>query len=259
MNRLNKELEVLISTFKSLRNPDSGCAWDREQTFKSIASCAIEEAYEVADAIDREDFKALKSELGDLLFQVVFHAEMANEKGIFDLRDVITELNSKLVRRHPHVFSNEQAISAEESLSIWEDIKAKERKAQKLNSLMDDVPKNLPSLIRAKKLQKRAARIGFDWNDTNKVINKIEEELEELKTEHSNNNKEKIAEEVGDVLFTIVNLTRHYDLDPEDIMRRSNLKFEQRFKAMEKFAQKNNMELSGMSVEQLEEVWQKIK
>ena len=184
---------------------------------------------------------------------------MANEKGIFDLRDVINELNSKLVRRHPHVFSNEQAISAEESLSIWEDIKAKERKAQKLDSLMDDVPKNLPSLIRAKKLQKRAARIGFDWNDTNKVINKIEEELEELKTEHSNNNKEKLAEEVGDVLFTIVNLTRHYDLDPEDIMRRSNLKFEQRFKAMEKFAQKNNMELAGMSVEQLEEVWQKIK
>ena len=259
MNKLSKEIEELLSTFRSLRNPDTGCAWDREQTFKSIASCAIEEAYEVADAIDREDFKSLKSELGDLLFQVVFHAEMANEKGIFNLKDVINELNDKLVRRHPHVFSNEKALSSEESLTIWEDIKAQERKTQKLDSLMDDVPQNLPSLIRAKKLQKRAARVGFDWKDVNKVIDKIEEELEELKIEHSKNNKDKLAEEVGDILFTIVNLTRHYDLDPEDIMRRSNLKFEQRFKAMEKYAEQNNLELKGMSVDQLENVWQKIK
>ena len=259
MNKLSKELEDLLSTFRSLRNPDTGCAWDREQTFKSIASCAIEEAYEVADAIDREDFKSLKSELGDLLFQVVFHAEMANEKGIFNLKDVINELNNKLVRRHPHVFSSEKALSSEESLTIWEDIKAQERKTQKLDSLMDDVPKNLPSLIRAKKLQKRAARVGFDWKDANKVINKIEEELEELKIEHSKNNRDKLAEEVGDIFFTIVNLTRHYDLDPEDIMRRSNLKFEQRFRAMEKYAEQNNLELNGMSVDQLENVWQKIK
>ena len=248
MNKLSKELEELLSTFRSLRDPDTGCAWDREQTFKSIASCAIEEAYEVADAIDREDFRSLKSELGDLFFQVVFHAEMANEKGIFNLKDVINELNDKLVRRHPHVFSNEKALSSEESLTIWEDIKAQERKTQKLDSLMDDVPKNLPSLLRAKKLQKRAARVGFDWKDANKVIDKIEEELEELKIEHSKNNKDKLAEEVGDILFTIVNLTRHYDLDPEDIMRRSNLKFEQRFKAMEKYAEQNNLELKGMSV-----------
>ena len=259
MKKLNKELADLILTFKSLRNPETGCAWDREQTFKSIASCAIEEAYEVADAIDREDFKALKSELGDLLFQVVFHAEMATEKGIFNLKDVISELNDKLVRRHPHVFSNKKAITSNESLSIWEDIKAQERRAAKLDSLMDDVPKNLPSLIRAKKLQKRAARIGFDWKDASKVINKIEEELEELKIEHSKNNKDKLAEEVGDILFTIVNLTRHYDLDPEDIMRRSNLKFEDRFKAMEKYAEKNSLELDKMSIEQLETIWQKIK
>ena len=259
MNKLSKELEELLSTFRSLRDPDTGCAWDREQTFKSIASCAIEEAYEVADAIDREDFKSLKSELGDLFFQVVFHAEMANEKGIFNLKDVINELNEKLVRRHPHVFSNQNALSSEESLTIWEDIKAQERKTQKLDSLMDDVPKNLPSLIRAKKLQKRASRVGFDWKDANKVIDKIEEELEELKIEHSKNNKDKLAEEVGDILFTIVNLTRHYDLDPEDIMRRSNLKFEQRFKAMEKYAEQNDLELKGMSVDQLENVWQKIK
>ena len=259
MKKLSKEIEDLLSTFRSLRNPDTGCAWDREQTFKSIASCAIEEAYEVADAIDREDFKSLKSELGDLLFQVVFHAEMANEKGIFNLKDVIYELNDKLIRRHPHVFSNEKALSSEESLNIWEDIKAQERKTQRLDSLMDDVPKNLPSLIRAKKLQKRAARVGFDWKDVNKVIDKIEEELEELKIEHSKNNKDKLAEEVGDILFTIVNLTRHYDLDPEDIMRRSNLKFEQRFKAMEKYAVQNNLELKDMTVDQLEKVWQKIK
>ena len=130
MNKLNKELEDLIATFRSLRDPDTGCAWDREQTFKSIASCAIEEAYEVADAIDREDFKALKSELGDLLFQVVFHAEMANEKGIFNLKDVINELNDKLVRRHPHVFANEKQFHQKESLTIWEDIKAEEKNTE---------------------------------------------------------------------------------------------------------------------------------
>ena len=253
------KIEELLAVMERLRDPENGCPWDRQQNYETIAPYTIEEAYEVADAIDREDFKALKSELGDLLFQVIFHAEMANEKGIFDLKEVISELNDKLVRRHPHVFANEQAISSKESLSIWEDIKAEERKAQKLDSLMDDVPKNLPSLIRAKKLQKRAARIGFDWKDANKVINKIEEELDELKIEHSKNNKDKLAEEVGDILFTIVNLTRHYDLDPEDIMRRSNLKFEQRFKAMEKYAEHNDLELDGMSVAQLEEVWQKIK
>ena len=259
MNKLNEQLTKLIETFKSLRDPKNGCAWDKEQTFKSIASCSIEEAYEVADAIEREDFQALKSELGDLLFQVVFHAEMADEKELFDLTDVITELNDKLIRRHPHVFSNKSAISANESLSIWENIKAEERKELKYSSLMDDVPKNLPSLIRAKKLQKRAARIGFDWLESKQVMAKIEEEVQELQIEHDVNNKANISEEIGDILFTIVNLSRHFDLDPEDIMRKSNLKFENRFRAMENYAERNKISLENMNLEELESIWQKIK
>lgn len=259
MNKLNEQLKELIATFKSLRDPSNGCAWDKEQTFKSIASCSIEEAYEVADAIEREDFAALKAELGDLLFQVVFHAEMADEAGLFDLTDVIAELNDKLIRRHPHVFSDKNAISATESLTIWEDIKAEERKSLKYDSLMDDVPKNLPSLTRAKKLQKRAARVGFDWPSSKDVMAKIDEELQELKIEHEADNRENISEEIGDILFTLVNLTRHFNLEPEDIMRKSNLKFENRFRAMENYAKDNNLALDTMSLEELEEIWQKIK
>ena len=259
MNKLNDQLKELIATFKSLRDPNNGCAWDREQTFKSIASCSIEEAYEVADAIEREDFQALKSELGDLLFQVVFHAEMADEEGLFDLTDVISELNDKLIRRHPHVFSDKSAITASESLTIWEDIKAEERKNLKYDSLMDDVPKNLPSLTRAKKLQKRAARVGFDWPSSREVMVKIQEEILELEIERKADNRENISEEIGDILFTLVNLTRHFNLDPEDIMRKSNLKFENRFRAMENHAKDNNLALDKMSLEELEEIWQKIK
>ena len=259
MNKLNDQLKELIATFKSLRDPNNGCAWDREQTFKSIASCSIEEAYEVADAIEREDFQALKSELGDLLFQVVFHAEMADEVGLFDLTDVISELNDKLIRRHPHVFSDKSAITATESLTIWEDIKAEERKNLKYDSLMDDVPKNLPSLTRAKKLQKRAARVGFDWPSSREVMAKIQEEMLELEIERKVNNRENISEEIGDILFTLVNLARHFNLDPEDIMRKSNLKFENRFRAMENHAKDNNLALDKMSLKKLEEIWQKIK
>ena len=259
MNKLNDQLKELIATFKSLRDPNNGCAWDKEQTFKSIASCSIEEAYEVADAIEREDFQALKSELGDLLFQVVFHAEMANEEGLFDLTDVISELNDKLIRRHPHVFSDKSAITASESLTIWEDIKAEERKNLKYDSLMDDVPKNLPSLTRAKKLQKRAARVGFDWPSSREVMAKIQEEILELEIERKADNRENISEEIGDILFTLVNLTRHFNLDPEDIMRKSNLKFENRFRAMENHAKENNVALDKMNLEELEELWQKIK
>jgi ATP diphosphatase len=259
MNKLNDQLKELIATFKSLRDPNNGCAWDREQTFKSIASCSIEEAYEVADAIEREDFQALKSELGDLLFQVVFHAEMADEEGLFDLTDVISELNDKLIRRHPHVFSDKSAITASESLTIWEDIKAEERKNLKYDSLMDDVPKNLPSLTRAKKLQKRAARVGFDWPSSREVMVKIQEEILELEIERKADNRENISEEIGDILFTLVNLARHFNLDPEDIMRKSNLKFENRFRAMENHAKENNVALDKMNLEELEELWQKIK
>ena len=259
MKELNEHLNILIKTFKELRNPESGCPWDREQTFKSIASCSIEEAYEVADAIEREDFDSLKSELGDLLFQVIFHAEMASEKEIFDLEDVIFELNDKLTRRHPHVFEDGSVSSAQDSLKIWEDIKAQERKEKKQDSLMDDVPVNLPSLSRAKKLQKRAARVGFDWQNSDRVFDKIDEEILELKNEKATENKERISEEIGDIFFTLVNLTRHYDLDPEDIIRKANLKFEMRFRKMEQLAEQMNERLDDMTLEQLEIMWQKVK
>tara|TARA_Y100001970_G_scaffold193525_1_gene235168 strand:- start:3512 stop:4291 length:780 start_codon:yes stop_codon:yes gene_type:complete len=259
MKELNEQLNILIKTFKELRNPESGCPWDREQTFKSIASCSIEEAYEVADAIEREDFDSLKSELGDLLFQVIFHAEMASEKEIFDLEDVIFELNDKLTRRHPHVFEDGSVSSAQDSLKIWEDIKAQERKEKKQDSLMDDVPVNLPSLSRAKKLQKRAARVGFDWQNSDRVFDKIDEEILELKNEKATEDKERISEEIGDIFFTLVNLTRHYDLDPEDIIRKANLKFEMRFRKMEQLAEQMNERLNDMTLEQLEIMWQKVK
>ena len=259
MKELNEQLNILIKTFKELRNPESGCPWDREQTFKSIASCSIEEAYEVADAIEREDFDSLKSELGDLLFQVIFHAEMASEKEIFDLEDVIFELNDKLTRRHPHVFKDGSVSSAQDSLKIWEDIKAQERKEKKQDSLMDDVPLNLPSLSRAKKLQKRAARVGFDWQNSDRVFDKIDEEILELKNEKATEDKERISEEIGDIFFTLVNLTRHYDLDPEDIIRKANLKFEMRFRKMEQLAEQMNERLDDMTLEQLEIMWQKVK
>ena len=259
MKELNEQLNILIKTFKELRNPESGCPWDREQTFKSIASCSIEEAYEVADAIEREDFDSLKSELGDLLFQVIFHAEMASEKEIFDLEDVIFELNDKLTRRHPHVFEDGSVSSAQDSLKIWEDIKAQERKEKKQDSLMDDVPVNLPSLSRAKKLQKRAARVGFDWQNSDRVFDKIDEEILELKNEKATEDKERISEEIGDIFFTLVNLTRHYDLDPEDIIRKANLKFEMRFRKMEQLAEQMNERLDDMTLEQLEIMWQEVK
>ena len=259
MKELNEQLNILIKTFKELRNPESGCPWDREQTFKSIASCSIEEAYEVADAIEREDFDSLKSELGDLLFQVIFHAEMASEKEIFDLEDVMFELNDKLTRRHPHVFEDGSVSSAQDSLKIWEDIKAQERKEKKQDSLMDDVPVNLPSLSRAKKLQKRAARVGFDWQNSDRVFDKIDEEILELKNEKATEDKERISEEIGDIFFTLVNLTRHYDLDPEDIIRKANLKFEMRFRKMEQLAEQMNERLNDMTLEQLEIMWQKVK
>ena len=259
MKELNEQLNILIKTFKELRNPESGCPWDREQTFKSIASCSIEEAYEVADAIEREDFDSLKSELGDLLFQVIFHAEMASEKEIFDLEDVMFELNDKLTRRHPHVFEDGSVSSAQDSLKIWEDIKAQERKEKKQDSLMDDVPVNLPSLSRAKKLQKRAARVGFDWQNSDRVFDKIDEEILELKNEKATENKERISEEIGDIFFTLVNLTRHYDLDAEDIIRKANLKFEMRFRKMEQLAEQMNERLADMTLEQLEIMWQKVK
>tara|TARA_Y100001934_G_scaffold281585_1_gene391799 strand:+ start:2389 stop:3168 length:780 start_codon:yes stop_codon:yes gene_type:complete len=259
MNKLDSKLRELIITFRKLRDPVSGCPWDKEQDFKSIASCAIEESYEVADAIEREDFEDLKAELGDLLFQIVFHSEMAKEKDLFTIEDVIDELNSKLIRRHPHVFDDGNVKDAEDSLRIWEDVKAEERSSKNLDSVMDDVPKNLPSLTRTKKLQKRATRVGFDWSNSKQILEKIDEEIAELKDEDTKLNKEGIAEEIGDIFFTLIRLSGYHGLEPEDIIRKTNLKFENRFRKMENEAKSMKTSLDKMNLEELEKLWQKIK
>tara|TARA_Y100000816_G_C26033814_1_gene541301 strand:+ start:45 stop:824 length:780 start_codon:yes stop_codon:yes gene_type:complete len=259
MDKLDSKLRELIITFRKLRDPVSGCPWDKEQDFKSIASCAIEESYEVADAIEREDFEDLKAELGDLLFQIVFHSEMAKEKDLFTIEDVIDELNSKLIRRHPHVFNGGNVKDAKDSLKIWEDVKAEERLSKNLDSVMDDVPKNLPSLTRTKKLQKRATRVGFDWKNSKDIMAKIDEEIAELRIEEKNANKKGIAEEIGDIFFTLIRLSGYHDLEPEDIIRKTNLKFENRFRKMENEAKSMKTSLDKMNLEELERLWQKIK
>ena len=259
MDKLDSKLRELIINFRKLRDPVSGCPWDKEQDFKSIASCAIEESYEVADAIEREDFEDLKAELGDLLFQIVFHSEMAKEEDLFTIEDVIDELNSKLIRRHPHVFNGGNVKDAKDSLKIWEDVKAEERSSKNLDSAMDDVPKNLPSLTRTKKLQKRATRVGFDWENSKDIMAKIDEEIDELRIEEKNANKKGIAEEIGDIFFTLVRLSSYYDIEPEDIIRKTNLKFENRFRKMENEAKSMKTSLDKMNLEELERLWQKIK
>ena len=259
MSKLTKEINNLLQTFKKLRDPSQGCPWDKEQDFKSIASCSIEEAYEVADAIEREDFNDLKEELGDLFFQIIFHSGMAEEKKLFNFEEVVKELNDKLIRRHPHVFDKKQEMSASESLEIWEKEKKKEREKKNLISLMDDIPKNLPSLTRAKKIQKRAKSVGFDWQNENDVIRKIDEEIDELKRAKASQKKEDISEEIGDLFFTLVNLSRHYNLEPEDIIRKANLKFETRFRKMEDEASMANVDLKDLEINELETLWQRIK
>ena len=259
MNKLTDEINNLLQTFKKLRDPSQGCPWDKEQDFKSIASCSIEEAYEVADAIEREDFNDLKEELGDLFFQIIFHSGMAEEKKLFNFEEVVKELNDKLIRRHPHVFDKKQEMSASESLEIWEKEKKKEREKKNLISLMDDIPKNLPSLTRAKKIQKRAKSVGFDWQNENEVLRKIDEEIDELKRANASQKKEDISEEIGDLFFTLVNLSRHYNLEPEDIIRKANLKFETRFRKMEDEASMANVDLKDLEINELETLWQRIK
>lgn len=259
MSKLTEEINNLLQTFKKLRDPSQGCPWDKEQDFKSIASCSIEEAYEVADAIEREDFNDLKEELGDLFFQIIFHSGMAEEKKLFNFEEVVKELNDKLIRRHPHVFDKKQEMSASESLEIWEKEKKKEREKKNLISLMDDIPKNLPSLTRAKKIQKRAKSVGFDWQNENDVIRKIDEEIDELKRAKASQKKEDISEEIGDLFFTLVNLSRHYNLEPEDIIRKANLKFETRFRKMEDEASMANVDLKDLEINELETLWQRIK
>lgn len=227
--------QAVLDVMAQLRNPNGGCPWDIEQSFETIAPYTIEEAYEVADAIERNDMPALKEELGDLLFQVAFHARMAEEQGAFDFADVAQALADKMIERHPHVFS-EAGVSrtAEQQTVAWEALKAEKRAAKGVTSLLDDVAMALPALQRAEKLTKRAARINFDWPSSTEVLAKLEEELAELKAAEASGDQDHIAEEMGDILFVMANLARKLKVDPEDALRRANAKFTRRFQYIER-------------------------
>jgi len=225
--------QAVLDVMAQLRDREHGCPWDVEQTFATIAPYTIEEAYEVADAIERHDMGALKEELGDLLFQVAFHARMAEEEGGFDFADVAQALADKMIERHPHVFSAKVERTAEQQTLAWETLKAEKRAAKGVTSVLDDVAMALPALMRAEKLTKRAARINFDWPSSNEVLAKLDEELAELKAAEASGDQEHIAEEMGDILFVMANLARKLKVDPEDALRRANAKFTRRFQYIE--------------------------
>jgi len=255
MESIKKILEVM----RKLRDPETGCPWDVEQDFSTIAPYTIEEAYEVADAIEREDFDELRSELGDLLFQVVFYAQMASEKGYFDFEDVVGGISDKMIRRHPHVFGSDGERATGKVDGSWEAIKEEERTAHADESALAGVAKALPSLKRAQKLGKRASRVGFDWPDTTGVKLKIHEELGELEAAVGSRDEANIEEEFGDVLFAVVNLARHLDIDPENALTGANYKFERRFRAMEADIEAEGLEFRKMSLESLDQYWRKAK
>ena len=254
----------LLRIMARLRDPQSGCPWDVEQTFRTIAPYTIEEAYEVAEAIEQNDLAALKDELGDLLLQVVFHARMAEEDGRFDFEAVAAAIGDKMVRRHPHVFGDVSVDSAAAQTRAWEDTKAAERAAKKADGeaqgALDGVTVGLPALTRAGKLQRRAARVGFDWPETLQVFEKIDEALAEIKEELENGSDPlRLEDEVGDLLFVAVNLARHLAVDPEAALRRSNAKFERRFRSMERALLADHAALKDLPLEVLEEAWQAAK
>lgn len=251
--------DQLTQIMVRLRDKETGCPWDIEQDFRSILPHTLEEAYEVADAIEREDFDDLKEELGDLLLQVVFHAQMAKEEGLFSIDDVLTELNDKLVRRHPHVFGDENAYAASDVEDIWEAEKAKEKHAEVNKSALDGVTKHLPALLRAQKLQKKAAKTGFEWQSLSGFIDKCHEELDELKEAISACNPDDIEDELGDVLFCFVNLARHLKVNAEESLRKANNKFINRFNKMEYLAQKESKVISDLSVDQMLNLWSQVK
>lgn len=255
----SRRIDALLDVMARLRDPDAGCPWDVKQSFRTIAPYTVEEAYEVADAIERDDMAALKDELGDLLFQTVFHAQMAREAGLFDFNDVVESITAKMIRRHPHVFADADLRTAEEQTRVWEEQKAEERAAKGHASLLDDVPAGLPGLTRAVKLQKRAARIGFDWTKAKDVLAKIEEETRELVEAVEDAAQEKIEDEFGDLLFVLANLSRHLKVDPEAALRRTNEKFIRRFRHIERAFAAVGRDLADASLEEMETLWRKAK
>jgi ATP diphosphatase len=257
------EIDRLLAIMAALRTPGSGCPWDLEQDFASIAPYTIEEAYEVADAITRGNLADLREELGDLLLQVVFHARMAEEEGAFDFADVVASLNEKLIRRHPHVFGDAKGLTPREVEGLWERIKTQERmqkpKRETGEGALAGVPVALPALTRALKLQVKAGRVGFDWNDAHAVLDKIREEISETEAELARQDTAAAGGEIGDLLFAVVNLARHIGVDAEAALRGTNQKFERRFAAMEGSLAQSGRRPDQATLAEMEDLWQEAK
>ncbi|EQC01712.1 nucleoside triphosphate pyrophosphohydrolase [Photorhabdus temperata] len=254
-------IERLLGIMAQLRHPQQGCPWDKEQTFKTIAPYTLEETYEVIDAIERGDFSDLKEELGDLLFQVVFYAEMGKEQQLFDFDDICNAISDKLERRHPHIFGQQQNISSDVAISGWEKRKAQERAQKDLHSLLDDIPASLPALMKAYKMQKRCAAVGFDWDTLGPVLDKVYEEIDEVMDEARQTvvDEPHLEEEVGDLLFAVVNLSRHLGYKPEMALQKACNKFERRFKGVEKLILDKGQTLEAATLEEMEQMWQQVK
>jgi ATP diphosphatase len=258
----SRDIARLIEIMAALRAPGSGCPWDLEQSFKTIAPYTIEEAYEVADAIARGDLADLKDELGDLLLQVVYHAQMAQEEGAFDFGDVVESITAKMIRRHPHVFADEDGRTAQAVKGLWERIKSEERAergGEAAGGALAGVPLALPALTRALKLQEKASRVGFDWNDPRAVLAKIREEADEIEAELESADRQPAAEEVGDLLFAVVNLARHIGADPESVLGGTNRKFERRFAAIERMLAARGKRPAESTLAEMDALWDAAK
>jgi nucleoside triphosphate diphosphatase len=268
----SRKIDDLIAIMAALRTPETGCPWDLEQDFASIAPYTIEEAYEVVDAIERGDLLDLRDELGDLLLQVIFHARLAEEQNRFGFEDVVLAITSKLIRRHPHVFGRARDLSPGEVKALWDTIKAQEkieRAAERVASglsapdsnpsLLDDVPVNLPALTRAEKLQAKASKVGFDWKDARLVLQKIREETDEIEEALSRDDQSGINEEIGDLLFVLANLARHLSVNPEQALQSANKKFIRRFNYIEENLKAKNQSIETASLDQMEALWNEVR
>ena len=255
-----KSFVKILKIMSALRDPKTGCEWDKDQDSNSIKSYCIEEAYEVVEAIENNDNDALCEELGDLLFQVIFHAEINNEKGNFSIIDVIDNLSKKLIRRHPHIFKKESNTNSKKQIAKnWINIKKQERIAKGNTGILDDIPKTFPAMIRSLKLQKRASENGFDWKNSNDTFKKIDEEKKELEIALVHQKKEEIEEEIGDLIFSVINLSRKLKIDPENALRKTNNKFLARINYIEKELKKENKKFNKSNLIELEKLWNQAK
>lgn len=254
-------LDRLLGIMKTLRDPQNGCPWDRQQTFATIAPYTLEETYEVLDAIQREDFADLRGELGDLLFQIVFYAQMASEQGHFSFDDICNAISDKMERRHPHIFGDAQFANGAERTAMWESTKAAERAEKAQHSALDDIPDALPALMKAHKIQKRCSAVGFDWHSLGPVLEKVHEEIDEVMHEAQQAvvDEDKLEEEIGDLLFATVNLSRHLGKKAETALQKANRKFERRFRRVEQIITAQGGKMGEASLDEMEAAWQQVK